>query len=568
MHFVYTLQGYCRKIPAPVLFYLLWGLSAFGQAACMELWHDEAYYHVYASRPAWGYFDHPPLTAWLIRAGTRLLPGEAGVRLFMIFCMTGSAFLAEKLIAPRDRRLFYTLLASVAFLQIGGMLAVPDTPMLFFSILFLSVLKRYIEKDTWPHALFTALTAALLLYSKYQGILLLLPALFSRETLLKRKSFWVLLAAFFLLMLPHLLWQWERGFPSLMYHFFQREQGTYRISYTVNFLLTQPFVFGPFAGFWFLYVVFTYRGSTPFERILHLSACITGLFLLLLTFRGRVEANWSFIAFFPLLYMGYREAEKQKKVAIWLYRLFPFTILLILVIRVYMVWDFLPERWGINAEWHHNKSWADELTAVSEDCPVAFMNSYQLAAKYAFYSGRPAFALNNIMGRENEYSLQDTEFRFQGQRVMLVVNYPENNFARVSTRRGTYTYTFVPGLRSYGNIAIRSPLRELRGRASSDVRLPLQLFCTNENTRTFPADSSTYAPYIGYAIFKEKEKREEESSGVALRTVLQQKGGSCEISVRLPSEAGIYTLYPGIRCGWMPLAGKGEKIRVVVTEPW
>ena len=42
-------------------------------AALLPLSADEAYYWLWSQHPAWGYFDHPPMIAWLIRAGTLVL---------------------------------------------------------------------------------------------------------------------------------------------------------------------------------------------------------------------------------------------------------------------------------------------------------------------------------------------------------------------------------------------------------------------------------------------------------------------------------------------------------------
>src|SRR6266498_4167697 len=49
-----------------------------------ELYSDEAYYWLWSLRPAGGYFDHPPLVAWLITASAWLVPGELGVRLLFL----------------------------------------------------------------------------------------------------------------------------------------------------------------------------------------------------------------------------------------------------------------------------------------------------------------------------------------------------------------------------------------------------------------------------------------------------------------------------------------------------
>src|SRR5207249_9824652 len=56
-----------------------------------ELLPEEAYYWTYAKHPALGYFDHPPMVAWIIAAGTWLLGDtERGVRLVNTLLWVGS----------------------------------------------------------------------------------------------------------------------------------------------------------------------------------------------------------------------------------------------------------------------------------------------------------------------------------------------------------------------------------------------------------------------------------------------------------------------------------------------
>ena len=43
-----------------------------------ELFHDEAYYWMYSKYPDWGYFDHPPLVAMLIKIGNFINLGGGG----------------------------------------------------------------------------------------------------------------------------------------------------------------------------------------------------------------------------------------------------------------------------------------------------------------------------------------------------------------------------------------------------------------------------------------------------------------------------------------------------------
>src|SRR5687768_16973443 len=115
------------------VFYSTWLATLLLQAYCVELQGDEAYYWRYSLQPAWGYFDHPPVVAILVKAGFGLFPNELGVRLFFVCLITVTIWIIERLIDPANRRLYYTIVLSIAFLQIGmvfggGMFAIPDFP--------------------------------------------------------------------------------------------------------------------------------------------------------------------------------------------------------------------------------------------------------------------------------------------------------------------------------------------------------------------------------------------------------------------------------------------------------
>ncbi len=125
-----------------LLFYSLWILVTIFQARFTGLWNDEAYYWEYSRNLAWGYFDHPPMIALLIKAGYFLFPNELGIRFFIILLSTGTIFLIEKTLQPANRSLFYIIVASLGILQIGGMIAVPDSPLVFFSAVFVWLYNR------------------------------------------------------------------------------------------------------------------------------------------------------------------------------------------------------------------------------------------------------------------------------------------------------------------------------------------------------------------------------------------------------------------------------------------
>ena len=120
------LRGFLQKYHQ-LLFYSTWLILHCVQAFGTELFDDEAYYWVYSKFLAWGYFDHPPMIAILIKAGYAIFQNELGVRILTIFLSTASLLIIESLIAKKNHFLFYAICGSLALAQVGGMLAVPDS---------------------------------------------------------------------------------------------------------------------------------------------------------------------------------------------------------------------------------------------------------------------------------------------------------------------------------------------------------------------------------------------------------------------------------------------------------
>jgi len=52
-------------LAASVLLHLVWG-------AALDASNDEAYHFLYTTHPDLSYFDHPPMTAWVAKAGLLL----------------------------------------------------------------------------------------------------------------------------------------------------------------------------------------------------------------------------------------------------------------------------------------------------------------------------------------------------------------------------------------------------------------------------------------------------------------------------------------------------------------
>ncbi|MBV8118972.1 MAG: glycosyltransferase family 39 protein [Alphaproteobacteria bacterium] len=149
-------------------------------AASLPLAPDEAYYWVWSRALAPAYFDHPPMIALWIRAGTWIAGDSAlGVRLLgPISAALGSVLLwdaAERLLPGRRAGLLAAALMNATLLTgVGAVIATPDAPLLLFWTLGLWGMARIITRGSgawWPAVgLFVGLAFA----SKYTAALFVL----------------------------------------------------------------------------------------------------------------------------------------------------------------------------------------------------------------------------------------------------------------------------------------------------------------------------------------------------------------------------------------------------------
>lgn len=438
-------------------FYLSLLLLSILQAYSTELFDDEAYYWVYAQFLDWGYFDHPPMIALLIKMGISLFPGELGVRFFIVLMGVATIWLIEKILQPNDKKLFYVLVLNTALLQIGGILAVPDVPLLFFIALFFWAYQRFEEKANGWSALFLAQSIALLLYSKYHGLLIILFTLFSNIQLLKRWHTWLVILLSILLFLPHAYWQWQHGFPSIQYQLFERVSPPYRFWFTTDYLLGQLLITGPLTGWLLIGSALKYRTQTSTEKAMYWSVVGTFLLFFISSFRLRTEANWTAMLLVPLIVLAYQYLKQETSLSKWLYRLLPFSLIIVLAIRVFMLLDIDPIKGVPKDEFHGNKEWAKAIREKANGLPVIFINSYQMASKYWFYTGDPSFSLNTLRYRRSQYNYWPMEQQLIGSKIMVVgsMDVPRLKDS-IHTKKGKLATEVVDGFRSFSGIILSS----------------------------------------------------------------------------------------------------------------
>ena len=280
-------------------------------AGTLPLAPDEAYYWLWSRHLQAGYYDHPPMVAFFIRAGTLIFgPGALGIRLLGPLSMAAGSWLlwraAEDFWPRRHAGLVAAGLFNATLLAGAAVLITPDTPLLLSWTAALAILGRLVSGGDRRWWLGLGAAAGFALFSKYTGALLIaavgLWLLTSPEGRRELRSPWPWagLALALLIFAPNLAWNATHDWVSYI------KQGS-RIAafeparasrFLAELLLGQiglatPLVFGLMAaGVWRLAGL----RSPPARLLLWMTLLPTGIFLEHGMF-DRVQANWPAILY-------------------------------------------------------------------------------------------------------------------------------------------------------------------------------------------------------------------------------------------------------------------------------
>jgi hypothetical protein len=372
--------------------------------------------------------------------------------LFPLLLNIFSLVLIEKLIERKNPFLFYAIALSLATFQLTGFMAVPDTPLIFFTALFFLCYKKFTDRASWLHTLLLGISIALLFYTKYHGLLVVVFALLSNLKLFKKPQLYLAGLIALILFTPHLYWQWQHNWVSFRYHLFENNVEPYKSSYTISYLAGQVLFAGPFAFLILFPAAVLYKPRSLVERSLKGTLFGIYLFFLLSSFRGKVEPNWTGPALVPLIILGHQYLSEKARLSKWLLRLLPFTLLLIVFARIVMIIDILPVAF-IKKRFHGWKEWPAEMKKRTQGLPVIFSNSYQRASMYWFYTGQKTYSQNHVMGRRNNYNFLPLEDELLGKPGYFLDIYNMERYKdSIPSPLGYIGYRYDSALRSFAKI--------------------------------------------------------------------------------------------------------------------
>lgn len=408
-------------------FLILWGIISLLQARLTPLNNDEAYYWMYSKYLAWGFFDHPPMIALMIKIGYNIFHNELGVRLIVVLSQL-LTFVVIWYLTDKDQRqkkgtilLFFMIAIILPVCNIYSFMATPDAPLILFSALFLLAYKRFLDEESWKNTLLLGISIAALVYSKYHGAVLIILIILSNPGLLKKIRFYLAGFLGFLLFLPHLVWQYSNGFPSVKYHLVDRTSG-FNPVHVPEYLASQFFFNNPLIISIVVLILIKVKPKNLFDKALYYIFTGFLIFFFISSFRYRVEPQWTALICVPMIIILFNNIGYKP----WIRSFVKWVVIvifpLIMFVRVACAIDFLPIPLLKN-EFHNKKQWAKDISALAGDRPVVFTNSYQRPSVYTFYTGKIAHSLDNLAYRKTEFDLWDYEEKVHGKEVLYVPHY-------------------------------------------------------------------------------------------------------------------------------------------------
>jgi 4-amino-4-deoxy-L-arabinose transferase-like glycosyltransferase len=422
---------------AVVIIVVSW-LVRLAFAARLPLFPDETYYWDWSRRLQGGYFDHPPMIAVLIRAGTALAsvfgaePSPLWVRFFPL--LAGAvAMLAAAATARRLARARAGLVAALSFAIMplaaaGLVLATPDAPLLAFEAIALYAVVRALEASPRSGASLAWWSAAgvaigLAFTSKYTSIFFPLSvalAIVLRPSLrvrLREPGPYLACVLAVLVFAPVLAWNSRHDWISFR---FQLEHGLGKpkgsaLNRELEMLggqlgLVTPILFAlAAAAVWRA----LRRPRSDAYFVLAIVAVGSWAFYVYSAIHRRVEANWPAPAYIPALVLLASQVVDSPSAALsrWLRRGLVFAAVVVAVLYAYVLSPLQPiparkDPLARAAGWDVLAMQVDSARRTLDAHVWIGADRYQEVSELAYHlPGRPDVVCVCLTGRHNQYEL-------------------------------------------------------------------------------------------------------------------------------------------------------------------
>lgn len=552
-------------------FLLVWTVLNIIQASTLELQGDEAYYWMYSRYLDWGYFDHPPMVALFNRIGDSIMHNELGLRLFTVLASSASIYLLWLIVKKYavDALAFVLIVPGLFIFHIYGFTTTPDAPLFFFTVLFYFFYQQYIERDKWGLAVLLGITVACLLYSKYNGILVVGFTLLANIKLLKRGSFWVIVLIAVGLYIPHIIWQANHDFPSINYHLFERSADTYSVINSFSYIPGQLLMAGPLIGWYLFCKAFTVKVKDAFIRCMLVNCVGTFIFFWLSSAKGEVQPQWAFILFAPLVILTLIHFKQKGGWPKWLLPLAIVNVSIIIIVRIIVIGGFgFARTYGHLKSYYGFKDWTNTVKQKAGGHYVVMSEGFQNPSKYNYYTNSlTCFAYDTRYYRLTQFDIWPMEDSIQHKRVYYLTTYPIKGVTTDSIKitAGTWYCNWVDDVRTYQKLVFETDSLKITTAPGAVTNFDLKLTNPYKHPVAFTDSGYLHPVKLEYCIFKGEVLTNVTEAKDNYKKISLQPGESARyiFPVTSPKEKGVYNLVFSLRTD--PFLGSKNSRVVKIT---
>lgn len=298
---------FLHKTPAKSAYLIIIFLALFSTLynSFLPLHGDEAYYWMWSHNLQTGYYDHPPMIAYMIYLTNFISESEWGIRLVNIFSMSISALYIYKLASEIfDEEIGLNALlifSSIILVHAGYILTTTDAPMILFWTLTLFYSYRAIFNNSKKDYILAGIFLGLMMLSKYTAILfvffLIFYILIKKRDTLTNINFYLAVLIALAVVSPMVIWNYQNDWISFAFQLSYRGSETNEIfpHLFFEFFGGQFGIFSPvFTGIFFYFLIkekLFYKDDKVF--FLALSSTVMLLFFFYKSFYTRMELNFT-----------------------------------------------------------------------------------------------------------------------------------------------------------------------------------------------------------------------------------------------------------------------------------
>ncbi|PHS56187.1 MAG: hypothetical protein COB17_09905 [Sulfurimonas sp.] len=308
----------------------------------LPLTGDEAYFIKWAQNLSSGYYDHPPMVAWVIYLLSFLNDSYVLFRLFSVFTTIVTAFIIYKISTlytkDKNKSLYVSMIFLASPVDILLSLMTNDIPLLLFGSLGTLFLLYSLEKKEWFfNTLLAGIFLGLAFLSKYFAVFLMLSLLIFALIVYKKKAIKNIILVSIVIsvfIFQNLYFNYNSCWNNIMFNFFARTENTiYNIKTVLGYFLLMSYIFTP----WGLYYLFKskFENSKLLKLLLSILVLSFSIFFIV-SLKKSIGLHW-FLLFTPYMFLLFYFLDKEILSKVFKYNIiFTFLHIAILLILIFL----------------------------------------------------------------------------------------------------------------------------------------------------------------------------------------------------------------------------------------